>query len=555
MKNLAIFKNEYLLPSILSLILLSLALSPLYYQYKATPPQNVFLGLHNNIMDFPMFISTIRQGQAGSLTQIQSLTSEPQIGTWVYFIYIIAGWITGPFPIHPVAVYHTLRFILGFFLLLTFYRFIKLIIIEQKERLLVFFLGLFAGGFPRLIFENQQWSISNIPYLSFFTGFDVLRRAVFLPHALLKQILFLLVIIFWVLFWERKQTKYLCLAIVCGFFLGFLSPVHTTFLYAAMWLTTPLIFIFKIATIPVKLYAKLIFCYTLLTLPSFLYLYWVFSIPPWNAVKIWEQDKYYGISLIEYALGIGPLFFLALPALAVIVGKFLLDKGRHFSLGYYFLVIIPLLTVPLLFLNLQKITGLTDLRSLEIPLPIFWSALGGLTLIWLIKFLKRILNLKSPKGKDIIMVILALLIFLPTTPTLIISWQSQLTEFDPQYYNLYPPKDWYAGFDWLSQNTKPEDVVLSETAFGNLVPAYAGNTVYLGHPVSTLNFATKKQQVVNFYKTVMTVEEARLFLKTQNIKFVVWSFDEGNYGGNWEKYSSILKLRFNTSMISIFEAL
>lgn len=571
-----LFSHELFWVTLFSFILISLSLYPLYYHFKITPVGSVYLAQHNSILDFPMFISEIRQGQEGHLTQIQRLTSEVQVGTWVHLFYLSIGWITEPFHLNPIFVYHASRVVIGFLLLLTFYYFLKQFFKDKFTSVCIFFLTAFAAGFPRIKFDQGRFWLIDWPYMQFFSGYDVLRRVTFLPHGMMRDVLFLGVLIFWMKLWETKKIKFFWWAVLCGFFLGFFSPTHALVLYVVFTVYCLL------PCLPAgRLSVKLTLAYIILTLPSSLYITWVFDNTVWKVVKDWEASQWFPIPWSEYALGTGPLFFLAgigiiyfgfnflknnilsfraksrNPAKRVINGEsatFGLDPSTRpsGSLGMtvevYFLLFIPLLTLFFLFSPFAKTIGLLNFRFLGIPLQVFWGTLGGLTLVWLAKKVSSKINYK------LAMIILCLLVFLPTLPSYAVSLKTQNQEFNPPInFNIYPNKKLYDGLLWLEKNTKPEEIVFSDITLGNLIPAYSGNMVYVGHSVSTINYQEKLLEVAKFYKTGMSPDDARKLLLDRRIKYVVWSYDEHGHQGEPQKYASFLTLRFSNSEIQIYE--
>jgi uncharacterized membrane protein len=100
----------------------------------------------------------------------------------------------------------------------------------------------------------------------------------------------------------------------------------------------------------------------------------------------------------------------------------------------------------------------------------------------------------------------------------------------PPYVD-YPPKDWMQGFSWLRDNSRAEDIVLSDFTAGNFIPAYAGNTVYYGHGVETNNPQGKKDNVVKFFSSDNT-DEQKGFLLSSRIRYVFYGPQEKSYRTN-----------------------
>lgn len=544
-----IVKKECFWVLFLSIGILFLSFLPMYFQYKATPPGTVYLGLHNSLIDFPMFISEISQGQHGKLTLIIKFMTEPQMGTWIHFPNLIFGWISKPFNIHPVLTFHIARAVTGLILLITIYSFIKIFVKNKYSAISIFLLVLLSGPLPHIILESGKFSLDSVPYLSFFTGYDVLKRWTFIPHAMWKDILFFFILIFWIQFWKKGKKKYFFLSIISGFFLGFLSPIHTLIILVSIWGSIPFLIFSK--QIDWTKYIKLALSYTIITIPPSIYLYWIFLYEAtWVTQKIWESNQLYNLSGKEYILGSGLVFFLSIPVLSLILIKVIRNRFKIFSIHYFVLVIIPITTLLVLFSPFHQLLGTNNMRFLGIPLHVFWSILSGMSVVWFVKKVSE--RVKNKEINNYLLGLFIMLLIFPTIPTYVASWNASLSEFPTQYYNINPPKDYYDGLLWLRNNTSADDAVFCDFIFCNLVPAYSGNTAYIGHYVATINFAEKKKEVEYFYKTTMSANEAYEFLSLRNIKYVVWSIDEKAYGGDPKKYP-FLKLRYKTPLVEIYE--
>lgn len=562
-----IHKSEWLYVFLLSITIILISLIPLYTHIAATTKEQTYLLLHNNIFDFPMFISTIRQGQDGQLVQIQRLTSERQLGTWVHPLYLWAGWVSGPFRISPLWVYHGLRFFGALFLLFVFYKFISLFFLSKVARLVVFFLTVYVGGFPRFDLANGNFSLSFRPFLDFFSGSDVLQRITFLPHSLFRDGLFLLVLVYWVRFLHGQDKRNCWISCICGFLLGFFSPLHSLILFVAMVVKTMYLF-FYAGMENNKMFTRDIFytgVYFLISLPSSIYIFWVFNIIPWNEVREWEIPQRAPITLWEYSLSSGPLFFLALPVMgylaflftkvffAILLACF---KKTHVSkkvfpdVKYLFLLLIPALTVPFFFAtDIDRKLQILNFRFLGIPLQIFYGVLAGHIILAVSKIIKPF------NSKHLSLAILVFLVFLISSPTYLVSLRNSINENAfPQGYNVYPNNALMDGFKWLNQNSRKNEIVLSDSGIGNMLPLLTDNISYVGHPVSTLFFHMKKQDIGLFYNNIFNAQQAKRFLDKHNIKYVIWSYDEtGYYKGSAEPYFSIIKPVFKNDHIQIYQ--
>ncbi len=98
-----------------------------------------------------------------------------------------------------------------------------------------------------------------------------------------------------------------------------------------------------------------------------------------------------------------------------------------------------------------------------------------------------------------------------------------------------------AALDWLQRGAPPGSAVLSTFDTGNLLPAYAGVRVYVGHGPETVNSARKRERAEAFFFGGMTDSTRRALLEEAGIDYV-W------YG---PREQSILCLCFNPDALGL----
>jgi len=524
--------SEWFFVFILSAILISLAFIPFFYQQSQTPKNSVFFQVHNNPLDYPMFISEIIQAQRGRWTFLATFTSEPQVGTLVHPIYIIIGKIGGLFNLQAPFLYNFSRMLVGFILSFSIYYFIKTtflstsrskddICISKIKVKLAFFLALFSAGFAIISFENGKLKLIG-SFLEWWTGGDVLRRAIFQPHAMMKNTLLLLILIWMGKLLTGGKIKYLLLSLPAASLLGLLDPMNTM----TILILLALFGIYKGIAFLLILKSKnskkelnnLIVCYLYLViyaifaLVSLSYMNWVFEFTPWKAVKDWEAKNFYYINIWHYANHIGLTFYLGIPGLFLLFWK----KRNIFS---FFSLSLALGSLFLLTSGITQKLGLSTLRFFQTPAYIF-LAIGSSELII------TLFNKIKAHYLKLLTLIFVLLITIISIPSYIISFRNQFNEFQPWFWNIYPTKGYVNALMWLKNNSPLESVVLSNSLAGNIIPGISGNTVYVGHMVSTINYQQKDETVKKFLSGTMPENEARKLMKDGRIDFVILNWGE-----------------------------
>lgn len=582
-KKFLILKSEWLFVFFFSTILISVAFIPFFHEIAQTPKDNVFIGTHNNALDYPMFISEILQSLKGRFTLLATFTSESQPGTLVHPIYIPLGKLGAILNLSPVFLYHLARIAFAYTLAFSTFYFLKYLFLSTNISIsqfstsklkakFAFLLALFSAGFVTIKWPTLKgWPEITGTYLSWWTGGDVLRRAVFQPHAMLKNTLLLLILTWmgrYLINVENygainvattflKKHKYLLYSLPAAAFLGLLDPMNTMtilILLAIYGIYKLIIITFRSSAIyrtittrkPKnygaglgKMFSSTIFpllIYALFALTSLLYMNWVFENTPWKSVKDWEARQFYTVPFWDYANHIGITFYLGVLGLLLLLARHKKSIFTFFTLS---------LAYGAMFLILTGVTqkfGLSTLRFFQTPVYIF---LAGGTAELVITITKKI------KFSNLLLVAFALLLFIPSTPAYIASFKDQWHEFKPWYWNIYPDKKNYEAMLWLRNNSRLESPVLSNSLVGSILPAISGNVVFIGHMVSTINYQEKDLLVKKFTEGKMDNNEALTLIKNGRIKYVYLAWGEQDRIDN-KNYPFLQKI-YKNEMASIYK--
>ncbi len=120
------------------------------------------------------------------------------------------------------------------------------------------------------------------------------------------------------------------------------------------------------------------------------------------------------------------------------------------------------------------------------------------------------------------------------------------------YVDYFMPDAVKQGMDWLKENTDVADLVLASETMGLMIPAMAGNRVFLGHGFQTVNFPKKKEQLLRFFSQKSSESERVQFLKTWRIRYIFYSPMERGLGDYRPDRSTYLIPVFQNNMIKIF---
>ncbi|HEX7542742.1 MAG TPA: hypothetical protein VF385_01530, partial [Patescibacteria group bacterium] len=463
--------------------------------------------------DFNYYRSVITQGKNGRITTVDKYTSENQSGKFLRISYIVLGHFSKVFNLDETVAYHIARIFLGVIFIFFIYLLIKISLKERKSIIpLVFLLCLFSAGYPDIICQPV---CHLVPRLWSMTQLDPIRRITFIPHFLYGQIAFIFVL--YILLNSNKSLKWL---ITAGLFLGIAGldhPPSLMLIFPVLGLT-----IFSLAW-KKALTKNLLIKFSLIILtviPFSIYLFIATNSFPWILSR--QAEFSLGVNFIDFSLALGPTFIIGMIG-AIIIFFSKKDEPIALIISASWLIAVIILT----FIT-NNFFNYSQTRFLQVAPHVPSSILTGYV-IW--GFYKKLISYFPNKKKAmIIYTIVLLLTFLPTLSTLYLLYYDQ---FDYEIYfaknslpNIpyppyidYPPVNWMEGFTWLKNNSKPNEIVLSDFTAGNFIPTYGGNTVFYGHGTETFDAIKKNEAIVNFFKSE-NANEQKLFLIKNRINYI-----------------------------------
>ncbi|HLD27919.1 MAG TPA: hypothetical protein VJB39_03640, partial [Patescibacteria group bacterium] len=126
--------------------------------------------------------------------------------------------------------------------------------------------------------------------------------------------------------------------------------------------------------------------------------------------------------------------------------------------------------------------------------------------------------LRSITAQGLALLLVSSTLFFIGTELVLVAWRR---------YPIYIPKSYALAFDWLKANLTNQEPILSSAQTGNIIPAFTGRLVYLGHGHQTADWQQKKPLVDNFFKDNVHDEAKRAWLVEQNIAYLFYgSFEE-----------------------------
>jgi hypothetical protein len=543
-KTIKFFRREEIF--VLTIIFLAVltAIYPLIYELKAIAanqlPEIRYPIIESDFApDMRVHLSRMRQGYEGKWLVKEKYTAEPHQPSIFHISYLLMGKVTGFFGLQPEQAWPIWRIIGGVFWLGAGYFFLLHCFAEKRLRLSAFALFVLVGNIPILVKSGGiplgEWQFST--YLPWFTFYDPAKRIIFLPHYTFSAAFLTLTMAFLgegIGSWRRKRFWQ---AGIFAFLAGIVMP-HSLVIAATTGVFLILIDILskisqghfrerlgKAISLSWPFWVLIALCLVLYKLS--------FSYFPWNVQSLADLTKrnfQFEYPNVLRALGLtGPLALLAL----------VLVFWRKLKTGYlsacWFLAVVVWVKV----FEIFPISNPQRFTQIDVHLP-----LAVLTVI-LFDFLTQLVK----KRKRAVFNFLMGFILLPSLLNWAISMRAQTLIIEakikadvplvPQLpYLVYPIKPVMEAVFWLRDNTDHEQVVLTAETLGSMIPAYAGNTVVVGHGNQTVYFEQKMAAVKRFYQNQMNALGQAEFLSTNRVKYIFWGPEEREISGlnqapNW----------------------
>jgi hypothetical protein len=396
-------------------------------------------------------------------------------------------------------------------------------------------LGVFA--WPLVALENWQPEMRNVPldlWAYEANNFMVLR---YYPHVLLSVALIILVFYFFYQALEKNSYRLACGTGILALILFSFHPFQVPLIYAV-----PLVYLVvlsiknkKIEFSGLKKYLLLV----LISLPSVIYYLYTLAINENLQLKAMQNDNLMpNLFVLVFSLGLG-LFF----ALYYIYYIF---KNKKFTQANIFLLVWFFTTLFIVYLpfNFQR----RMLAGFMVPLAIL--AYSALELIYgKIKDLNRL-------AKIFLIVSLVFLLSFTNLFTYIQDFRFLRAAFDnkAEHNNLvYVDGDVKNALAWYKKTALANDIILSSNSNGNLIPGLTGQKVFLGHPVETVGWPEKMQDVKSFFSGYYSQTEEIDFLQASKITYIFYTDLEKQLGSFDPALKPYLQEVFTNAQVNIYK--
>ena len=446
-----------------------------------------FSGFLFGVEDGNSYIAKMLSGANGEILFKTPYTILNQPGFIAFLPYLLMGKLTSIPGQHEqlVALFHIFRWGGIFFLCLTSYYFISLLLTESFYRKSALVISILGGGLGwiSLLWNHMPLEIYSPETFGFLSVFGI-------PHLLYSKGLLLLGL-YGFLAWEHKvRTAW----IMIGFFqpLTIVIGWFVLFTYLIVWTANLMLkkdpdFFFKIKN--ESIYIAII---GLISSPWVFYNAISFQIDPF--LKGWyNQNVILSPSPIDYFFSIGLIAPLAIWGILILYK--LPDRKFIFSLGW--LLIFPILVYFPILVQRRLAEG-------------FWTFFVALMFV---PFMEKQINKKVVFAATFVFFISALILFSG----------GLMASINPQG-PVFIPKTEMDAFGAIGKVSKNWDVVLGPYQASNAIAAWIPVRVLAGHGPESVNLKQVELDIEQFNRTSDDKERLQ-FINQNKINFILSSPD------------------------------
>jgi hypothetical protein len=483
-----------------------ISLLPYLLAYVWTPPGHHFAGFFFIADDATTYLAKMRQGADGSWLWNDPYTSEPHGGVFLFSFYLLFGHLAALLHLPLIAVYHLARISGAFALVIAVDQLCRRLLPAELRRLalVLVILGSGAGfvvqalGNPSVFGSRVEALDLHLPEISGWYSILAIPHFAWATALIIAALLGLLRI--------AEAPAWRPLAFTSAALIA-LTAIHPQMIpvLGVIWVVYHGVRVAWGARPSIRSLAAQAVPF-LATTPLLAYNAWILFRDP--TIAEWaRQWRHQAPGPVSLAVSLG------LPLLAAILGMVIAWRRR--DRGLALLLVWPPLVIALLYLpnvaNIQR----RLLDALYVPIGIL-AALG-------IRMLTSRLRRARARRIEAILVTACCL---SSAIVLAIALRFASGAFAEAYIG----SDAWQAMQWLSAHHRQGDRALSSPGAGQMLPAWSGVPVYVGHYSETLDYFQKIRNVGEVLKPGEPEATMRAFLRDNGITLLYWGPAEAATG-------------------------
>jgi len=542
-----ISRREWYFVAVLAAAVMALTVGPLVYGWLLTPDDFVFTGTHFvSYDDWFVYYSYLEQARQGNWLFFNLFTSEPHAPV-LHLEWLAVGLFAKTFNLSNVLAFNAARLLVIPIFFIVAYCFIAHLFDDKKKRRVAALLLAFGSGLGFLFISQLLVYPANFANGSFHWPIDwwVPEATTFLTlyysaHHTISLGLMLLIFLAFTLAVSSRKARYSVLSAAATGVLFFYHPYHVMSVLAVS-AAYGIAVVLRDRTQFWNLVRHGVLV-GLCALPAIGYFGamvdadWVMAMKAVQNLTpsppLWLTLAGYGL-LVPFAL----------------VGGYQLVSQRRLDERWLLVLVWPFVSLALMYSPLAYQRRMS--AGLHVPLVMLateglwygyaWLRSGG---HWLARwgYSQRYL------------VLMALIVLLSGSAFFQLAADALI--FTTHRQPAYMPRDVVDAATWL-RTVDAQEVILSYYGEGvvNVIPAYAGRMVYVGHRIETVNVAAKSQEVEWFFGQNHSATLERAFLKKRNIGYLFYGPTEQAIGSFDPAGKPYLREVYRNQTISIYQVL
>jgi len=500
-----------------ALILLIISYYPIYVNYQRTPHDLFYYGMADEYpIDTTWNLGLIRQGYNGHLESYLNISSTlPASLSFVKMEYTTIGLAARVLLIDPLMAFHIARFLVSLLFLYIIYRVVAYVWRRPFERIVAYILILFGASItlsPTRDFVatsvmdalvTQRLTTAGVHYL--LGGALAIASLYFISRV----------------FDAPTRTRYFIWAVLTGALASLINAPGMVLVVSSLPVYFCIIAVRSRKDKRIKkiliTQAQILFSYALISSLPILYVRYVMTTiwGPYSFSHTEELNPFH-LTVMQYILTMGATYILSIVAVYRVW-----KDGKTI-----FLLIIPWIIMhPVGEYILPVLLHINRIRYFLLPYYVGFGMLATVGIFDVARIIKkyiRIIPTSLAAGALLVGVLLS------GYYSYQVSYNRSFVCFcnAPDFAFGYPKKTVIDALSWLSKHSKEDDVVLSGYFTGNLIPAFSGNLAYTSwwhRLMESPGFWDVGNRMESFYNGTMTESEAAQFIKTNSIRFVLYS--------------------------------
>jgi hypothetical protein len=540
-----ITKQEGVWVTIIAVLVLSLSSVPYLAGYLSAAPGTVFGGFVVDLDDCSSHLAKMQQGVWDGWTYRILFTPEDHPGAILNTFYVGLGKLSACSRLSLTQTYQIARLGCGLGLLWVAYLFVAHFIQSRDRRLTAFLLVCLSSGLGWLVLLTGWPTLAGVSPIDFwlmeaYTFFTIFT----FPHTSAAVALLLLFFLLALRYLATSRLRLLLSSFLVLFPLCVIHPFMALPVDAALGVYWILL---MLARRRVLWREALALCtWAIAPVPLIAYYFQAFASEPvfrsWSAQNILISPP-----PLHLVLGYGIILVLAVTGVIFVIRQ--RNEQRLFLVSW---VVIGLLLMYAPF-KLQR----RMVEGLHVPLCV-------LATIGLFEYvvpatlrsglMKRVAKWRGYKSSGLRQLLVFSIVVATFPSTLILVANSTLQALDSRSPLFYTTGEIEA-IDWLKHNTQRTDTVLASYEMGRLIPARAGNRVFMGHFIETVELDRKKELAATFFQADTSDAFRRDLLQEYGIFYVFRGPTEARMGDFDPSDSTFLTLSYENDEVRIYRVL